>query len=618
MCGIIGYTGRSGALEALLQGLYALEYRGYDSAGVAFFRGNGFLPGEHAPIHVIKTAGRISALEERLSDNLCGETISRCGIGHTRWATHGSPTDANAHPHGTHQVQIVHNGIIENYIQLRMMLTQAGYSFASQTDTEAAALLIDYLSAKYDTHTEALLAAAREFQGSYAICAIFRDEPGTIYALRKDNPLIIGVGEGEYVTASDITAILPRTRNYYRMEDGELAVVTANKVTFYDSNGQRLEKELFTADWDVEAAQHGGFPHFMLKEIHEGPDAIRKTMQAHTSLTLEEEGLDVVRLKRASSLTVVACGTALNAGALGKMYFEKYAKLPVYTEVASEFRYRNPIFSKNDVVLVISQSGETADTLAALRLARSQGVYTIAMVNVTGSSIAREADCTIYTCAGPEIAVASTKAYSVQTALLADLAIRLGVLRETLSEEAAELLRGLLSKQLPQVITQILEMTDEPCRKAAQQLQKAHSVFYIGRGADCCSAQEAALKMKEISYIHCEAYAAGEMKHGTISLIERGVPVIALCTAPGDSLLRSKMLGNIREVQTRGAFVLYIGTEPLCDDLADEQILLPEIAPELAPIAGMTIMQLLAYYTAVCRGTDVDKPRNLAKSVTVE
>lgn len=619
MCGIIGYTGRSSALEVLIQGLYALEYRGYDSAGVAFYKGRGQTAGERVPLCVVKSAGRISALEEKLEKELhTEELVSFCGIGHTRWATHGEPTDANAHPHGTAQAQIVHNGIIENYAQIREYLTRTGYSFSSQTDTEAAALLIDYMSVRYDTHEEALRAAAAEFQGSYAICAVFQDEPGTIYAIRRDNPLIIGVGNHEYFTASDITAILTRTRDYYRMEDGELAIITPTGVTFTAADGEPVHKELQTADWDVEAAQRGGYDHFMLKEIYEGPDALRKTLHAHGASNLAEEGLDEARLAQASSLTVVACGTALNAGILSKIFFEKYAHIPVYTEVASEFRYRNPILGDKDIVLVISQSGETADTLAALRLARKRGIYTIAMVNVTGSSIAREADCTIYTCAGPEIAVASTKAYSVQTALLADLAVRLGMLRGVLSGEAGAELRSKLLHQLPAAISSILESAPALCRTAAQSLKDVHSIFYIGRGPDCSSAQEAALKMKEISYIHCEAYAAGEMKHGTISLIEADVPVVALCTAPSDSVLRSKMIGNIREVQTRGAFVLYVGTQRLSEDLANVQIILPAIDPDLAPIAGMTVLQLLAYYTAVARGTDVDKPRNLAKSVTVE
>ena len=605
MCGIIGYIGKENSVKHLIEGLRALEYRGYDSAGVAYFDGENNLCR-------VKAAGRLANVEEKLKSHP-EASYSHCGIGHTRWATHGEPTDANSHPQGTAALQLVHNGIIENYAGLKSELAALGYTFESDTDTEVAAKLLDYYLRSSDKLT-AIERLRNRIHGSYALGIIFADDPDEIYALRKDSPLIVGLGNGENFIASDITAILRYTRDYYQLEEGEIAIVRKDSVTIL-RDGREIKKEKKTALWDVEAAERGGYKHFMLKEIHEEPEAIVKTLRPRIKDGLPDfsgEKLDMGSLSKTSRLFIVACGTAMHAGLIAKGLFESLARIPVEVTIASEFRYSDPIVGKGDTVLVISQSGETADSLAALRLAKEKGADTAAIVNVIGSSIAREADSVLYTLAGPEIAVASTKAYTVQTALLALIAINCGILRGTLSrEDAKELTSGLIDRA-PKAVAEMISRDDET-KRLADIIKDAEHLFFIGRGADWHLASEGSLKLKEISYIHSEAYAAGELKHGTISLIVPGTPVIALSTVPE---LTGKMTSNIREVKARGAKVIAISSAPISE--ADEQLTLPEIDPRLAFLPAAAAVQLLAYHTAVARGCDVDKPRNLAKSVTVE
>lgn len=612
MCGIIGYTGKRRAVNVLLEGLETLEYRGYDSAGIAVFDS-----GKQNRITVVKAKGRIDAVKKKLAS--MPENNSCCGIGHTRWATHGEPSDANAHPQGTERVQIVHNGIIENYQTLKDGLLADGYGFSSATDTEVAALLIDKI---YGTEKKPLAAMRRAeglFRGSFAIGAVFSDYPGEIYAMRRDNPLIIGCGEGENFIASDITAILSYTKKYYLLDEGSIAVISADKVVFYDANGMEYAPEIHEATWDINAAKRGGYNHFMLKEIHEEPSAITATIHPRISGGLpdfSEEGLDENRLRNARRIFIVGCGTAYHAGLIGKYAIEKAARIPVSVEIASEFRYSDPILSSDDVVIAVSQSGETADTLAAVRLANERGAYTVGIVNVVASTIANTVDTVIYTLAGPEIAVASTKAYSIQSALFTVLAIKLALLNGNMTEDCAKEFLVAITEELPAAILKIID-SEEMFAEIAKKIYTKSDVFYIGRGADSYAALEASLKLKEISYIHSEAYAAGELKHGTISLIEEGTPVIALSTV---GALREKMISNIREVKARGALVISV-TENGANDFAhvsDYVYELPAIREELAPIAMATALQLIAYYTAVSRNCDVDHPRNLAKSVTVE
>ena len=610
MCGIIGCTGVRHAVDTLVDGLRMLEYRGYDSAGVAWFDREGVLKTE-------KSVGKIRDLEARLA--LRGDLDGKAGIGHTRWATHGAPTDANSHPHGTARVQLVHNGIIENYAALKGELLALGYAFASDTDTEAAALLLDRLCEQTDSHAEAMRALAGRLVGSFAIGAVFADEPEVIYAIRRESPLLIAVGEGTSYLASDMTAVLAYTRRYLTLMAGELAILTPCSVTLLGENGEKIEREPCEASWDVRAAERGGHPHFMHKEIFEEPRAIRDTLAPRISQGLPDfsgELPDAARLACAERIYIVACGTAYHAGLLGGNAIERYARIPVTVEVASEFRYRDPILSGREPVIFISQSGETADTLAALRLARSRGAYTVGLVNVVGSSVAREADAALYTYAGPEISVASTKAYTVQTALLSLFALHLAVLRGCISHSDARRETAALLSELPEEIERILAREGE-IASLAEELAPQEKLFFIGRRADYCAATEASLKLKEISYIHSEAYAAGELKHGTISLIEQGTPVIALST---EQALREKMLGNVREVTARGARVLLfaVGEPAALAEAATGAFLLPEMSRISAPIALATALQLLAYHTACLRGCDVDQPRNLAKSVTVE
>ncbi len=609
MCGIIGYIGKDHSVSHLIEGLRALEYRGYDSAGAAFFDRSGVLRRE-------KASGRIANLEAKLK--ALDTDGSHCGIGHTRWATHGAPSDVNSHPHGTASLQLVHNGIIENYAALKKELTGLGYAFESDTDTETAAKLLDSCYRSVRDPLEAITQTIARLDGSYAFGILFADRPDELYAVRKGSPLLIGLGSGESFIASDITAVLSRTRDYISLDEGEIAVVRRDGAVVY-RNGVPVEKERRTALWDVAAAERGGFEHFMMKEIHEEPEAIVKTLRPRITDGLPDfsgEKLDVSLFAGLNRLHIVACGTAMHAGLIAKHGFESLARIPVSVEIASEFRYADPIIGKGDLVVIISQSGETADSLAALRLAKEKGAAALAVVNVIGSTIAREADHVLYTWAGPEIAVASTKAYTVQTALLTLLAVKAALVRGMIDEAKARRLTAALFEDAPKAVASVLA-AQESIRGFAKAVCRAEDLFFIGRGVDSALACEGSLKLKEISYIHSEAYAAGELKHGTISLIEPGVPVIALCTVPA---LLPKMVSGIREVRARGADVTLICRPGMETDSsgADRVILLPECDDTAAFLPAVTVLQLLAYYCSVERGCDVDKPRNLAKSVTVE
>lgn len=608
MCGIVGYAGDRQAAGILVDGLEKLEYRGYDSAGIAVF--------ENGHICVEKAKGRLSNLEEKLRRD--GVPVGNVGIGHTRWATHGEPSDINSHPHTHGRVTLVHNGIIENYLSLKHSLEAMGNVFTSETDTEVIAHLIDYYYS--GDPMDAIVRAVGRLEGSYALGVLFSDIPDRLFAVRKDSPLIVGVGSDGNFIASDVPAILAHTRKYYLIDQQELAVVSGAGVRIFDFGGNDItsEKTLMTADWDVEAAEKGGYAHFMLKEIHEQPDTLKRAILPHFACGLEgilkEEIPDTSRIKR---LVIVACGSAMNAGLLGKYAIEKLARVPVDVCIASEFRYADPILGEGDVVVVISQSGETADSLAALRLAKSRGVPVYAIVNVVGSSIAREADNTIYIWAGPEIAVATTKAFTSQVAVLYTLALRLAIDRKTISDERANSLAEAM-KSLPDVVAKTL--TDDRIalyQHLASLNRSKHDFFIIGRGQDYAAGCEGAMKIKEVSYLHCESYAAGELKHGTISLITEGVPCLAIAT---DRSLVEKTVSNIKEVKARGGQVVFLCTEGLAkgQDFYDYAIELPETDGLLMPIVAIVPVQTYAYYTAVYRGCDVDKPRNLAKSVTVE
>jgi glutamine---fructose-6-phosphate transaminase (isomerizing) len=612
MCGIVGYTGTKGASAVLLDGLKKLEYRGYDSAGVALQQGDQLV--------ISKAAGSVAELETLIGDRY--EAL-KVGIGHTRWATHGRPTDENAHPHSSccEEIAIVHNGIIENYRPLRQwLIDEAGHSFRSETDTEVLAHLVE------EYYEEDLLEAVRKavarVEGSYALVALTSREPGRIVCARQDSPLIIGLGEGENLIASDIPALLAHTRNTKVLEDGEFASVTADSVEIFNAAGESIDKELFVITWDIEAAEKGGYEHFMLKEIMEQPAAVKETMRqridtAAGRVNLSELDFTAEELIALDKIYIIACGTAYHAGLLGKAVIEKIAAVPVEVEVASEFRYRNPILRENQLAIVISQSGETADTLAALRLARQSGLKVMAITNVVGSSVSREADQVLYTWAGPEIAVASTKAYLTQLIALYLFALYLGDVRGSVDNRlAAELVNGL--KSLPGHLQTILaEESLAKLRAYCDHLAKWDSAFFVGRNIDYPVAMEGALKLKEISYIHAEAYPAGELKHGPLALIVEGIPVIALAT---QQAVLDKTLSNIQEVNARGGAVFAI-TMAGFDDVArqvEHVFYLPPVHETLAPILGAVPTQLIAYYAALARGSSVDKPRNLAKSVTVE
>ena len=606
MCGIVGYIGDRDCTDVLIDALSKLEYRGYDSAGIAVFQKN--------KIVVEKSKGRLADLIEKMKKD--GKPAGNCGIGHTRWATHGEPSDINSHPHGNKRITIVHNGIIENYKQLKEFLIGEGYGFESQTDTETVAKLLDYY---YDGDPMTTISKViNEIEGSYAMGILFRDFPDRIFAVRKDSPLIVGVGKGENFIASDVPAILKYTRDYYLLEQDEIAVLKKDSINIYDIHGNHVEKELMTATWDIDAAEKGGYEHFMLKEIHEQPTAIKTTIAPRISdgmPNLEECGITYDMLAQFSRIYIVACGTAMHAGMVGKYVIEGLARVPVIVDIASEFRYRNPIIDKSDLVILISQSGETADTLAALKLAKEMGAKTLSVVNVKGSSIARESDMVIYTHAGPEISVASTKAYSVQLSVMYLLAFSIAYAKNKISEEICKKLVAELC-EIPSKIEKVLE-EKENCQFIASQLVNATSLLYIGRGLDYALSMEGSLKLKEISYIHSESYAGGELKHGTISLITEGMPVIAIAA---QSYLYEKTVSNIKEVKARGAKVTIIcreGTD-VDSDVADYKIFLPDTDDILIPMVTAVPLQLIAYYTSVLRGCDVDKPRNLAKSVTVE
>ena len=599
-----------GCIPILIEGLKTLEYRGYDSAGVSFSAGGA--------ISTVKAQGRLSVLEARLGNDT-GNTAT-CGIGHTRWATHGAPSDINSHPHGTARLSLVHNGIIENYAEIGEMLAGAGYTFISDTDTERAALLIDMFYAQSGDPADAIRRACRVIRGSYAFGVIFKDIPDQIFAVRHDSPLIVAHEDCGSFIASDIPAILKYTKRYWRLDEGVIAKLSPAGAEFFDADGNAVEQKAETVDWNVEQAQKGGFPHFMIKEIHEEPDALRKTLEPRIKDGLPHFDigcLDTDRLSKFSAIHIVACGTAMHAGLVGKAIIERLARVPVNVEIASEFRYRDPILHKDDLMILLSQSGETADTLAALRHAKAQGVYTLAIVNVIGSTVAREADDVLYTWAGPEIAVASTKAYSVQCSLLYLLAIRLALANAKLTDDQARGLCAEMLNEIPTAVTKTLQLSSRLYDIATRIVASEH-MFYIGRDIDCALCTEGSLKLKEISYIHSEAYAAGELKHGTISLVTEGVPVVALSTV---SKVCEKTVSGIREVKSRGAFVIAITTEALAAKYeipCDELLLLPDMPEWLLPFPSATSLQLLAYHVSALKGLDVDKPRNLAKSVTVE
>ena len=606
MCGIVGYVGKRNAQDVLLDGLEKLEYRGYDSAGVALALEGG--------IRVVKSKGRLAELRKRLAVEALAR--SGCGIGHTRWATHGEPSDVNSHPHSTPRVSIVHNGIIENYGVLKERLMAKGYTFESETDTEVLVKLID--SCYEGEPLKALRAALAMVRGSYALAVLFRDFPDTLFAVKRESPLIVGWGEEENFIASDIPALLKYTRRYSVLEEGDMAVVNADGIRFYNEFAEPVEREVLTANWDQEAAEKGGYPHFMLKEINEQPAAITATVSPRVENGLPDlrvPELTDERLRRIGTVHLVGCGTAMHAGMVGKAAIEALARVPAQVEIASEFRYRNPILRPEDLVIIISQSGETSDTLAALKLAKSRGVPVLAIVNVVGSSIARAADYVMYTYAGPEIAVASTKAYMVQMCVLYLFALRLAYARGMQTDAEIRRLTAELLRAEEVIKPRLADC--EQIKYLASRFVNTQSCFFIGRGFDYSLSLEGSLKLKEISYVHSDAYAAGELKHGTISLVTDGVPVIALAT---QKQVYEKTISNAKETKSRGAKVLLFTTQDAVvpDGVADYVVRLDDYDDLLMPLQLIVPLQLFAYYMAVLRGCDVDKPRNLAKSVTVE
>ena len=606
MCGIVGYVGKRNAQNVLLDGLEKLEYRGYDSAGVALALDGG--------IRVVKSKGRLAELRKKLELQALAE--SGCGIGHTRWATHGEPSDVNSHPHSTPRVSIVHNGIIENYGILKERLIAKGYTFESETDTEVLVKLID--SCYEGEPLQAIHEALSMVRGSYALAVLFRDFPDTVFAVKRESPLIVGWGEGENFVASDIPALLKYTRRYSVLEEGDLAVVTREGIRFYNEFAEPVEREILTADWDMEAAEKGGYPHFMLKEINEQPAAITATVSPRVENGLPDlriPELSDEKLRSIGTIRLVACGTAMHAGMVGKSAIETLARVPAEVDIASEFRYRDPILKPEDLVIIISQSGETSDTLAALKLARSRGVPVLAIVNVVGSSIARAADYVMYTYAGPEIAVASTKAYMVQMCVLYLFALRLAYARGMQTDAEIRRLTAELLRAGEVIKPRLADC--EQIKYLASRFVNTQSCFFIGRGFDYSLSLEGSLKLKEISYVHSDAYAAGELKHGTISLITEGVPVIALAT---QKQVYEKTISNAKETKSRGAKVLLFTTRDAVvpDGVADYVVRLDDYDDLLMPLQLIVPLQLFAYYMAVLRGCDVDKPRNLAKSVTVE
>ena len=612
MCGIVGFTGDHQAAPILLDGLSKLEYRGYDSSGIAVRDGL-------KDTEVLKAKGRLKILKEKTND---GKSVKgTCGIGHTRWATHGEPSEDNAHPHVSDDgnVVAVHNGIIENYQELKDKLVRKGYTFYSETDTEVAVKLVDYYYKKYEgTPVDAINHAIIRIRGSYALVMMFKEYPEEIYVARKDSPMILGVADGESYIASDVPAILKYTRNVYYIGNQEMARVRKGEITFYNLDGDEIEKDCKTIEWDAEAAEKGGYEHFMMKEIHEQPKVVADTLNSvlkDGKIDLTDVGLSEEEIKNISGIQIVACGSAYHVGMVGQYVIEDMARIPVRVELASEFRYRNPILDKNTLVIVISQSGETADSLAALREAKKRGIKTLGIVNVVGSSIAREAENVFYTLAGPEISVATTKAYSTQLIAMYALAVQFAKIRGQISEEQYDGYIGEM-QELPKKIERILKDKERIQWFAAKQMN-AKDVFFVGRGIDYAICMEGSLKMKEISYIHSEAYAAGELKHGTISLIEDGTLVIGVLT---QAALFEKTVSNMVECKSRGAYLMGLTTAGNynIEESADFTVYIPETDEHFATSLAVIPLQLMGYYVSVAKGLDVDKPRNLAKSVTVE
>ena len=612
MCGIVGFTGSQEAAPILLDGLSKLEYRGYDSAGIA-------VRDENAEVEIVKAKGKLKVLKEMTND---GKAVKgTCGIGHTRWATHGEPSALNAHPHCSDDENViaVHNGIIENYQELRDKLLKKGYTFKSQTDTEVAVKLIDYYYKKYlGTPVDALNHALVRIRGSYALAVMFKEYPGEIYAARKDSPMIIGLAEGESYLASDVPAILKYTRNVYYIGNLEFARLTKGSVTFYNLDGDEIQKEMKTIDWDTEAAEKGGYEHFMLKEIHEQPKVVRDTIHSvlqNGKISFESVGLTDEEMRNIQQIYIIACGSAYHVGMAAQYVLEELTSLQVRVELASEFRYRTMTLAKNSLAIIISQSGETADSLAALRLCKEKGVKTLGIVNVVGSSIAREADDVFYTLAGPEISVATTKAYSCQLVAAYLLAMQFAKARGEITEERFSALAADI-ETIPEKTQRILE-DKERLQWFASKIVNIKDAFFIGRGIDYAIGMEGSLKLKEISYIHSEAYAAGELKHGPISLIEDGTVVFSVVT---QSALYEKTISNMVEVKSRGAKLFGLTTygNYAMEDTADFTVYIPKIDNLFAGSLSVIPLQLLSYYVSVGKGFDVDKPRNLAKSVTVE
>ncbi len=607
MCGIIGYVGVKDAKKVLINGLQTLEYRGYDSAGIAYFSDD--------EIHTVKTVGKVSCLRDKVSQTAGGEK-STCGIGHTRWATHGGVSDTNSHPHTAGKVTLIHNGIIENYKELQDELEEKGYTPVSQTDTEIAAMVINDC---YNGDPEASIRKAiRKLEGAYGFCIMFSDIPETIYAVRNGSPLVAAHTDKGSIIASDMVALVSHTKQYFVLKEGHIAKMTGDEILVKDENGEVYGPYIHHISWDVAAAKKGGYDYFMMKEIHEQPDALRNTVRPRMvnglpDFTADNVGDDV--FDDVNRIVITACGTAMHAGLMGRNMIERLCRIPVTVEIASEFRYQNPIIDEHTLLITISQSGETADTLAALRLAKERKAKTLSVVNVKGSSIARESDYVLYTHAGPEIAVASTKAYTVQISVMYLIAFRLALTTGKITEQETKD----YMTELMDTIDKVDEVLgyDNQVEHISKRVTKADDIFFLGRGLDYALSCEASLKLKEISYIHSEAYAAGELKHGTISLITDNVPVIAFATQPD---VYAKIISNVQEVRSRGAMVILVTTQGADVDpaLCDHQIVLPEISPLFSPFVSAVIMQYLAYYVAVEKGLNVDQPRNLAKSVTVE
>ena len=612
MCGIVGYVGEEQAAPILLGGLSKLEYRGYDSAGIAVRND------ETGKTEIVKAKGRLKILVEKTDGGTA--VPGTCGIGHTRWATHGEPSENNAHPHCSddRSVILVHNGIIENYQELKEKLTKSGYTFYSQTDTEIAVKLIDYYYKKTGTPLEAMTRTMLRIRGSYAFGVMFRDYPGKIFAARKDSPLIVGRSTAGSLIASDVPAILDRTRNVYYIGNMEIAELSKEEIHFYNIDREEIQKDMVSIEWDAEAAEKGGYEHFMLKEIHEQPKAVQDTIGAYVKdgkIDLSQTGMEEETLKKIKRIYIVACGSAYHVGVVGKYVIEGLAKIPVEVDLASEFRYRDPILEEDSIVIIVSQSGETADSLAALRLAKERGVPVMGIVNVVGSSIARESDYILYTYAGPEISVATTKAYSTQLIAMYLLAAESALAKVVIDEERYKALLNEMGT-LPEKIQRTLD-DKERIQWFASKYANAKDIFFIGRGIDYAISLEGSLKMKEISYIHSEAYAAGELKHGTISLIEDGTLVVGVATQKG---LFEKTVSNMVEVKSRGAYLMGLtlyGNYNI-EDTADFSVYVPKTDQYFTTSLAIVPLQLMGYYVSVAKGLDVDKPRNLAKSVTVE